>query len=232
MMLEARKISKTFNRKPILHEVDFALEPGQCLGVAGHNGSGKSTLLSIIAQVLAPDAGEVLYEGASLSEDRSLAGAVLGYAPQENSLLDDLTVEETIAFWRRAYGLPRGGMFAPSSPASMLGLEEIKKKRIARLSGGMQKRVSIAIALLRQPRLLLLDEALSALDRNYRLAMESYMADFCRQGGGILYCSHEIGDLIALCSRILILRQGRIVFDGATREFPTEATALDVLLNP
>ena len=231
-MLEARKISKAFNRKPILCEVDFNLEAGQCLGVAGHNGSGKSTLLSIVGQVLDPDGGEIWYDGVRLSGNRSLAGSLLGYVPQENSLLDDLTVKETLAFWRKVYGLPADGAFKPSSPAAMLGLEEIQKKRIAQLSGGMQKRVSIAIALLRQPRLLLLDEALSALDRSYRLALEGYLADFCRQGGSILYCSHEIGELTAVCDRILVLRQGMKVFDGETADFPSESGALDKLLNP
>ena len=231
-MLEARKITKAYRRKPILQDVDFVLEPGQFLGIAGHNGSGKSTLLSIVAQVLPPDAGQVLYEGAKLSGNRALTGAVLGYVPQENSLLEDLTVKETLDFWQKVYKLPAGKVFAPSSPAMMLGLDEIQRKRIAQLSGGMQKRVSIAIALLRQPRILLLDEALSALDRSFRQALERYLTDFCHRGGSIMYCSHEIGELVGFCQRILVLRQGKKVFDGKTADFPTEAAALDALLNP
>jgi ABC-2 type transport system ATP-binding protein len=231
-MLEARKISKTYRRKPILQDVDFVLEPGQFLGIAGHNGSGKSTLLSIVAQVLPPDAGEVLYGGTRLSGNRALAGAVLGYVPQENSLLEDLTVKETLDFWQRVYRLPVGKVFEPSSPAMMLGLDEIRRKRIAQLSGGMQKRVSIAVALLREPRILLLDEALSALDRGYRQALEGYLAGFCRRGGCVMYCSHEIGEITGFCQRILVLRQGKKVFDGETAAFPTEAAELDAILNP
>lgn len=231
-MLEVRKISKTFRRNPILREVDFVLEPGQCLGVAGHNGSGKSTLLSIIAQVLPPDAGDVLYDGVSLRRSRGLAGSLLGYAPQENSLLEDLSVGETLAFWQKVYGLPGSQVFSPSSAPVMLGLDQIRKKRIGQLSGGMQKRVSIAVALLRRPRLLLLDEAFSALDRSYRLALEDYLRDFLGQGNSIIYCSHEIGDLMGFCRKILVLRQGRKVFDGGTETFPTEHSVLDTLLNP
>jgi ABC-2 type transport system ATP-binding protein len=231
-MLEARKISKVYHRKPILQDVDFTLEPGQLLGVAGHNGSGKSTLLSIIAQILLPDAGEVLYDGARMTGNRTLSSAILGYVPQENSLLEDLTVKETIEFWQKVYRLPKGKSFAPSSPAMMLGLDGIRRKRIAHLSGGMQKRVSIAIALMRQPRILLLDEALSSLDRSFRQALEHHLIDFCRQGGSILYCSHEINELIGFCGRILVLRQGKKVFDGETADFPTETAALDAILNP
>ena len=231
-MLEARGVSKAFNRIPILDKVDFRLEPGQRLGVAGHNGSGKSTLLSIVAQVLAPDSGDVLYDGEPLSVKRSREAAILGFVPQDNSLLDDLTVKETLVFWRKIYGLPANGVFSPSSPAAMLGLDEIAGKRIALLSGGMQKRVSIAIALQRQPRLLLLDEALSPLDRRYRLALEEYMADFCRQGGSIIYCSHETAELAAFCNRILVLRRGRKAFDGPSGDLPADTGALDALLNP
>jgi ABC-2 type transport system ATP-binding protein len=231
-MLEARKISKAYHRKPILQDVDFTLEPGQLLGVAGHNGSGKSTLLSIIAQILLPDAGEVLYDGARMTGNRTLSSSILGYVPQENSLLEDLTVKETIEFWQKVYRLPMSKSFAPSSPAMMLGLDGIRRKRIAHLSGGMQKRVSIAIALMRQPRILLLDEALSSLDRSFRQALEHHLVDFCRLGGSILYCSHEINELIGFCGRILVLRQGKKVFDGETADFPTETAALDAILNP
>jgi ABC-type multidrug transport system ATPase subunit len=215
-----------------LQDVDFTLAPGQCLGVAGHNGSGKSTLLSIIAQVLPPDRGEVFFDGARLGGGRVLAGSLLGYVPQENSLLEDLTVQEALAFWQRIYGLPAAGLFSPSSVSAMLGLGQIRKKRIAQLSGGMCKRVSIAVALLRRPRLLLLDEALSALDRGYRIALESYLVDFLGQGSAILYCSHDIAELTGFCSRMLILRQGQVVFDGETAAFPAEASSLDALLNP
>ena len=231
-MLEVRKITKAYHHKSILQDVDFTLEPGLCLGVAGHNGSGKSTLLSIIAQVLPPDKGDIFIDGTPLRDNRALAGSMLGYVPQENSLLDDLTVKETLAFWQSVYGLPAAELFSPSSISVMLGLGQIRKKKIAQLSGGMQKRVSIAVALLRQPRLLLLDEALSALDRSYRLALEGYLAEYLKRGNSILYCSHEIGELIGFCGRILVLRQGRKVFDGETAVFPTDAAALDALLNP
>ncbi|MCL1805316.1 MAG: ABC transporter ATP-binding protein [Clostridiales bacterium] len=234
-MLEVRKVSKTYQHKPILRDVSFTLGPGQSLGVAGHNGSGKSTLLSIVAQVLPPDEGEILVDGAPLRRGRGKAGVLFGYVPQENSLLEDLTVRETLAFWQKVYGLPAAGLFSPSSVPVMLGLDQIRKKRVARLSGGMQKRVSIAIALLRQPRFLLLDEALTALDRGYRMALENYLAAFLSQGNSILYSSHEIGELVGFCSHILVLRRGETAFHGEAGAFPAEGdntTELDALLNP
>jgi len=231
-MLEVRKISKSYHHKPVLLDVDFTLDPGECLGVAGHNGSGKSTLLAIVARVLPPDKGDIIFEGTLLKEGRIPSDLPLGYAPQENSLLEDLTVYETLAFWQKVYHQPVADLFTPSSVAAMLGLDRIQKKRIAQLSGGMRKRVSIAVALLRQPRLLLLDEALTALDRGYRLALENYLTAFVGQGNSILYSSHEIGELRDFCGRILVLRQGEKIFDGKADSFPTDAAELDVLLNP
>ena len=259
-MLEVRNIEKSYQRKVVLDKVSFSAAPGQCVGIAGHNGSGKSTLLSIIAQVLRPDGGEVLFnEGVDEVADKvagnsdvsgdtgKSAGAVPvmpvmpvmpvipvipGYVPQENSLLEDLSVKETLDFWLRVYGLPVKDLFTPSSPATMLGLGEIRKARVAKLSGGMRKRLSVAIALLSRSSLLLFDEAFTALDRAYRLELEAYVVDFCKKGGCVLYCSHDIKELLDLCERIIVLRQGQKIFDDAVSRFPDEAAALDFLLNP
>jgi len=236
-MLEVRNVEKSYQRKVVLDKVSFTAAPGQCVGIAGHNGSGKSTLLSIIAQVLRPDGGEVLFEDESVNSDTAggsgqHAGAIPGYVPQENSLLDDLTVKETLDFWLRVYGLSAKDLFAPSSPATMLGLDEIRKMRVAKLSGGMRKRLSVAIALLSRSRLLLFDEAFTALDRAYRLELEAYVADFCKNGGCVLYCSHDIKELLGLCGRIIVLRQGQKIFDDAASRFPDDPPALDFLLNP
>ena len=231
-MLEVRDVEKAYKRKTVLEKVSFSLGPGQCLGIAGHNGSGKSTLLSIIAQVLPADKGDVFFDDVSLSQNRELAGAILGYAPQEDSLLEDLTVKETLLFWQRVYGLPAGAVFGPSSPAVTFGLEGVQKKRIAALSGGTRKRVSVAVALLRQPKLLLLDETLSSLDRHYRLALEAYMSALRAEGGSVLYCGHDIAELTGLCDRIIVLRDGQKVFDDDALAFPAAGADLDRLLNP
>ena len=231
-MLEVREIEKAYQRKTVLDRVSFTLSPGQCLGVAGHNGSGKSTLLSIIARILPADKGDVFFDGVNLNQNRRFASSILGYAPQEDSLLDDLTVKETLEFWQRVYGLPANEVFSPSSPAVMLGLDQTQKKRIAGLSGGTRKRVSIAIALLSKPKLLLLDEALSSLDRHYKLILRDYIAAFCREGGCVLYCGHDIAELAGLCDRILVLRDGSKVFDDRADAFPADGDELDKLLNP
>lgn len=230
-MLEAANITKRYKKKTVLSAVGFALRPGECLGIAGHNGSGKSTLLSIVAQTLRPDAGTLRCDGHDILGDRRFLRSMLGYVPQQDALLEDLTVLETLRFWQKTYGVG-GDLFAPSGACAMLGLEAMAKKRVGALSGGMKKRLSCALALLHAPQYLLLDEVLPALDRHYRSQLFSWLAAYKKGGASILYCSHEAAELMDFCDSILVLREGRVVFYDAAAAFPAEAGVLDEWMNP
>lgn len=230
-MLEAVQLCKRYRRRTVLDGVNFSLAPGQVLGVAGHNGSGKSTLLSIAAQLLAPDGGQILYNGRSVLGDRAFMREMVGYVPQRIGLLADLRVDETVRFWHQASGRGRDGLEALSSIYDMLGLEPLAKKRVGRMSGGEQKRLSIALALMHRPAILLLDEAFTALDRQYRLALGEWLAAHCRQGGAVVHASHEVKELVAQSDEMLVLREGTVVFYGSSSSFPSDNPTLDNLLN-
>ncbi len=230
-MLTVTGITKQYRGKTVLSGVGFALAEGETLGIAGHNGSGKTTLLSIVAQVTKPDAGDILFGDASVLGSRAFLSEHVGYIPQHNGLLGDLTVLETLRFWQRAYGVS-GPLFKGGSIAEKMGLEELAKKRVETLSGGMRRRLSAALALLRRPRYLLMDEVLPALDRHYRAALRSEMDALRRGGGSILYCSHEVEDLKTMCERVLVMRDGKTAYYGSVAEFPNDPAALDALMNP
>lgn len=230
-MLQVENLTKHYRGRAVVNGAGFVLRPGECLGIAGHNGSGKSTLMAMVAQVLPADAGQILCDGQNVMDNRDFLRTALGYVPQQNGLLEDLTVRQTLQFWRKAYGLPQSGLFAPGSPAALMGLEPLAKKRVGQLSGGMQKRLSVAIALQHNPRFVLLDEVLPALDRHYRDSLHQHLLAARRQGAGVLYCSHEVEDLRRFCDNILVLREGQTVFYGTAASFPTGAETLDVLMN-
>ena len=232
MVLSAQNISKQYKKQTVLDRVSFSVAPGQALGVTGHNGSGKSTLLSIVAQMLPPDGGQLLYQGKNVLGDRAFLRRMVGYVPQHNALLDDVTVKETLAFFARLYGISPEHIFAPGSAASAMGLEPLQKKRIKTLSGGMQKRLSIALALLHTPSFLLLDEVLGALDRNFRNAFQHWMHAYLKSGGAIIYCSHEAEELRSLCSHMLVLKNGKVIFHSPIADFPSDAHAIDEMLTP
>ena len=230
-MLESVGLCKQYRRRRVLDGVSFALAPGLALGVAGHNGSGKSTLLAVVAQVLPPDAGQLLLDGKNVLGNRAFLRASIGYVPQQGGLLADLRVDETVRFWQRAYGLADAGFFASSSVFAMMGLGALAKKRVGQLSGGEQKRLSIAIALMHRPAFVLLDEAFTALDRKYRQALDSWLEAHLKQGGAMLHASHEIDGLVARSDEILVLRHGTAAYQGPAAAFPQDGAALDELLN-
>lgn len=207
-MLEIRQLCKSYRGRQVLCPVSFVLPPGQCLGLAGHNGSGKSTLLRLIAQIERPDGGDVLYEGRSVLGNRQFLRKMLGYVPQSAELARELTVRQQLRLWQAACGL--SGPF-PEDVLDLLGLESLLKAPIRTLSGGMAQRVSIALALLNRPRVLLMDEAASGLDGGYVPRLLDWLEGTYLPGGGsLIWCSHHPEELERLCGAVLTLEEGRM----------------------
>lgn len=192
----------------MLAPVSFVLPPGQCLGLAGSNGSGKSTLLRLLAQIQRPDSGDVLYQGRSVLGDRQFLRQILGYAPQNAELVPELTVGRQLTLWQRACDLP-GPL--PGDILELLGLEPLLRRPVQALSGGMAQRVSIAMALLPRPRILLMDESTAGLDQAYVPRLLGWLESFLAAGGSLVWCSHHQEELDRLCGAVLHLQDGRLV---------------------
>ena len=207
-MLEARGLCKSYGGRQVLSPVSFLLPPGQCLGLAGSNGSGKSTLLRLLAQIERPDSGDILFEGRGVLGDRQFLRRRLGYAPQSAELARELTVRQQLTLWQRACGLT-GPL--PEDILELLGLEPLLRRPIRALSGGMAQRVSIAMALLPRPRILLMDEATTGLDRDYVPRLLDWLEGFLAGGGSLVWCSHHQAELDRLCGAVLRLEDGRLL---------------------
>ena len=204
-MLEVQDLCKSYHGVQVLHPVRFTLSPGECLGVAGANGSGKSTLLRLIAQVERPDSGSVRYHGKNVAGDRKFLRTVLGYVPQDAELASELTVKEQLALWRAACGC-RGGV--QEELMDLLGLRAMLPSRVGELSGGMQRRVSIAMALSTGREVLVMDEATAGLDESYRKALLGWMEGFLARGGCAVWCTHHADELERICTSCLTIREG------------------------
>ena len=211
-MLTAHGLAKRYNGQPVLHPAELAFAPGEAVGVAGANGSGKSTLLSILAQAIAPDAGDIREDGVSVLGSRRFLRHNVGYVPQQDSLVPELTVRQQLACWQSLTGRP---VLHDRALMELLDLDALLKKPVARLSGGMRKRVSFALALAGMPRYLMMDEAFAALDRDYRTRLEGWLHGYTAKGGTLLWCSHEPEELRRLCSRVITLDDGHIVSPSA-----------------
>lgn len=207
-MLEVRGLCKSYGGRQVLAPVSFALPPGQCLGLAGSNGSGKSTLLRLIAQIQRPDSGEILLDGRSVLGDRQFLRRRLGYAPQRAELARELSVERQLTLWARACDMT-GPL--PEEVLELLGLKELLRRPIRALSGGMAQRVSIAMALLPRPDILLMDEATAGLDQGYGPRLLDWLESFLAGGGSLIWCSHHQEELERLCGAVLRLEEGRLL---------------------
>jgi len=207
-MLEVRELCKSYGGRQVLAPVSFVLPPGRCLGLAGSNGSGKSTLLRLLAQVQRPDSGDVLYRGRSVLGDRQFLRRTLGYAPQSAELARELSVERQLTLWARACDMT-GPL--PEEVLELLGLRELLRRPIRALSGGMAQRVSIAMALLPRPDILLMDEATAGLDQGYGPRLLDWLESFLAGGGSLIWCSHHQEELERLCGAVLRLEKGSLL---------------------
>ena len=208
-MLEVRQLCKSYGGRQVLAPASFVLPPGQCLGLAGSNGSGKSTLLRLLAQIQRPDSGDVRFQGRSVLGDRHFLRQELGYVPQSAELARELTMEQQLDLWRRACDLTGP---TPPEVLELLGLEPLQKKPIRALSGGMAQRVSIALALLARPQVLLMDESTAGLDRDYVPRLLDWLEGVYLPGGGsVIWCSHHPAELERLCGAVLRLEDGKLV---------------------
>ena len=207
-MLEIRQLCKSYGGRRVLSPVSFVLPPGQCLGLSGKNGSGKSTLLRLIAQIERPDSGDVLWQGRSVLGDRRFLRRALGYVPQSAELAQDLTVRQQLVLWQAAC---EGSGPPPGEVLELLGLEPLLTTPIRALSGGMAQRVSIALALLARPQVLLMDEATGGLDRDYVPRLLDWMEKYVSGGGSLVWCSHHPDELERLCGAVLRLENGALV---------------------
>lgn len=205
-MLEAEGIVKKYRSKEVLKGARLVLAPGMCLGIVGSNGCGKTTLLSILAGVQKPDGGQIRFDGKDAGADRTLFRKYAAYVPQENPLLEELTVRDNLKLWYRGNrrALKRD---LDQGPAAMLGIGEMLGMQVGRLSGGMKKRLSIACSLADHAPYLILDEPGAALDMECKAAIRRYLREYLKGGGAVCLTSHEMEEL-AVCTNLAVMKDG------------------------
>jgi ABC-2 type transport system ATP-binding protein len=204
--VEARGLVKRYGEREALRGVDFAARPGELVGIIGPNGAGKTTLLSILAGMLKPDAGEV----------RSPNGDV-GWVPQQAALYRRLTVEENLLLFARLekHEDPHR---AVEEMLELTGLTERRSEVVAKLSGGNQQRINIAIGLLARPAVLLLDEPSVGLDPRQRARLWEFIAALAEGGASVVFSTHDIQEAERYGQRLLVLADGEGLFDGSAGE--------------
>lgn len=194
--------------------LDLNVERGECFGLLGPNGAGKTTTIEILEGLLAPDAGEVSVLGCRWADDAAALRPRLGIQLQETQLADKLTVAETLRLFRSFY---------PDGPTvdELLETVELASKRdawVSKLSGGQKQRLSVACALAGRPELLFLDEPTTGLDPQSRRQLWEVLERFRQAGNTILITTHYMDEAHALCDRVGIMDQGKLIALGTPRE--------------
>jgi ABC-2 type transport system ATP-binding protein len=210
-LIEARGLRKSFGAITAVDGVSFALRRGETFGLLGPNGAGKTTTILLLVGGLSPDQGEVLVDGAA-DPTRPGVRRAIGVAPQSLSLYGELTGEENLEFFGRLYGIEgRTLQERVARGLALAGLESRRGDRVRTYSGGMQRRLNLACALVHDPPLLLLDEPTVGVDPQSRNHIFDSIEALRRDGRTILYTTHYMEEAERLCDRVAIMDHGKIL---------------------
>lgn len=211
-MLEVNGVVKKYKRKSVLENCSFQVETGEIVGLVGENGAGKSTLLQILATVLSPTAGEIRLGGCSYKADLKKIRQQIGYVPQDIAVWEEFTVEENMLFFEKLSWKRR----TPEECRQLcLDMQLTQwKEKVESLSGGMKRKLNLAISLLHDPIFLLLDEPTVGIDLKSKTEIGSYLHRLAKnEGKMILYTSHDMDEITTICDRVYSIGQDPFYMD-------------------
>lgn len=213
--LQVQGISKAYTSQRGLLAIDFSVREGELIAVVGHNGAGKSTLLKMLGSWLVPDGGEVQIEGIDQRNRRAIVRKV-GFVPEVPNLFECFSVEYNLSLFARLFRAPSSSV---ETALREFSLVPYRRSKVRVLSKGLKQRVSIARSLLANPSLVLLDEPTSGLDFDMTTEVHELLKRIHASGKTILFTSHRPEEIKSLATRIMVLHQGALIFDGPPSEY-------------
>jgi ABC-2 type transport system ATP-binding protein len=214
-VLRCSGLRKRFGERQAVDGIGFEIASGETYGLLGPNGAGKTTTISMICGILGRDGGEVVIAGEAMDVSTTHTKRLVGIVPQDLAIYPDLTARENLDYFGQLYGM-RGAALRDriGEVLEVVELSDRQRDRTGGYSGGMKRRLNIAIGLLHSPRLLVLDEPTVGVDPQSRNAILASVETLGREGIGILYTTHYMEEAERLCDRIGIVDQGRIIAEG------------------
>jgi ABC-2 type transport system ATP-binding protein len=227
-VLRIHNLCKSFGNRQVLQNLSLQIQPGEIYGLLGPNGAGKTTTINILCNLLKADSGEVLINDQSISEATK---QWLGVAPQENLLYKTLSCEENLNFYAQIYGLNKQSrQHQIQACLAAVGLSDRAKSPVETLSGGMQRRLNIAVALIHNPKLVILDEPTTGLDIEARYEIWELIRNLKTQGITVLLTTHLLDEAERLCQRIGILKGGKIIAEGTLEQLQQCIPAKEIVI--
>ena len=218
-MLITKDLSKSYREVSALNNVSLSIKEGELYGLLGPNGAGKTTIINILSSLLKPDRGEILYQGKSLHRNLTESKKMIGVVPQEIALYENLTAMENLKFWGKLYGIKGKELQKKADELlEFLGLSDRKNHKINTYSGGMKRRINIAVALLHDPKIVFMDEPTVGIDPQSRNLIFEVIQELHSRGLTMIYTTHYMEEAERLCNRIGIIDKGRIIAEGSLEE--------------
>ncbi|MDT8716879.1 ABC transporter ATP-binding protein [Clostridium sp. 19966] len=230
-MLKLINLTKKYGNFTAVNDISFEVEDGEVFGLLGPNGAGKSTTVSMISTVNAPTQGEIIIDGISLKKNPRECKKLMGIVPQDIALYESLSAKDNLEFFGGLYGL--SGKELQKRTEEILEIIELKDKKnqdVGEFSGGMKRRVNIGVALMNNPKLLILDEPTVGIDpqsRNHILETVKRLNE--ERNMTVIYTSHYMEEVEFLCTRVGIVDHGRLITLGNKEELKQKLKACDTL---
>ena len=225
-MISAKNISKSFKDVRAVRGVNLEIPRGQYIAILGPNGAGKTTLVEMIEGIQKPDAGEIRILDKSWSADEAHLRRIMGLSLQETAYIDKLTVEETLNLFASFFGL---GIDVAPRILDLVNLADKRKSYVMNLSHGMRQRLSIGIALINEPEILILDEPTTGLDPVARREIWDILVDLKKKETSLILTTHYMEEAEYLCDYIVIMDKGSVIVEGTLEELLAAHTHREVI---
>jgi len=223
VFLKFEKVKKSFGKKEVLSEVSFDVKEKEIFGLIGVSGGGKTTLLKILVGMSRATGGKIWFEEKDVLEKPFYLRKNTGFATQKNMLFEELTLAENSSYFGKLYGVKRGNLKQRFvNLVELLGLGGFEDLQIRYFSGGMVKRANLLVALIHSPKLLILDEPTIGLDPILRENLWGYIHVINQEGTTILVTSHLLDEIEQNCSRVGILKSGKVVTLATIKEYKSK----------
>lgn len=223
-MLNVSELFKAYGNNHVLKGLSLSIPRGKFYSLLGPNGAGKSTTINCIAQLLKPDSGEITIHGINTKENSAKAKTFIGVVPQEIALYEELTAWENLEFWGKLNYVPHAALQERGRYIlEKFGLFDRKDERIKTYSGGMKRRINIAVALLHDPELILMDEPTVGIDPQSRNNIYEFIEDLKKKNKTILYTTHYMEEAQRFSDVIGVLDNGKIIAEGNFEALRSEA---------
>lgn len=227
MKIEINNLNKSFGEKEVLRGVSFSAESGSAFGLLGRNGAGKTTSIRIIMGVFYPDSGEVLVDGKPINRDKLR----IGYLPEERGLYPKQKIAAQLAYFGRLRGLSSSEAKENTKRwLERMGMSEYADKKLETLSKGNQQKIQLAVTLLHDPQLIILDEPFSGLDPVNAMLLKDVIKEMIDKGAAVIFSSHQMNYVEEFCNDIAILNAGKVAVSGKISEIKHSYPRNDILI--